>query len=146
MSGQPPANRRRRRLRLSVRGLVTPVPGGGSGRSQRPAIMLAAIALSVVTIFPPCRKNDVVFNPETQRVEAISPWIGYVPIVWLPHPQGSKGGPIVVAWELAALHFSAILLLTAISIWWSGARTSMRTLSRVIHSSGSALVMTDLAP
>jgi hypothetical protein len=126
MSDYPPENRRKRRLRLSVRGLMTPVPSGGSGCRKSRAIMLAAIAVSVLTIFPPCRKKDVVLNPVTRRVESISPWVGYIPIVWLPHPQGSKGGPIVIAWELAALHFSAILLLTAISIRWSGGRTSMR--------------------
>jgi hypothetical protein len=102
------------------------VTGGGLGHGQRLAILFAAIALSVVTIFPPCRKKDVVLNAETQRTEAISPWIGYIPIIWLPHPHGSKGGPIVVAWELVALHFSVIILLAAIAVWSLGGRRTVR--------------------
>ncbi len=87
--------------------------------------MIASLALSVLTIFPPCRKKDVVINLETQRIEAISPWIGYVPILWLPHPPGSKGGPVVVAWDLVALHLSVIMLFTAIALRRLGGRRTV---------------------
>jgi hypothetical protein len=89
-------------------------------RSQRLAILLGAIMLSVIAICPPCRKNDVVLDPVTLRVGKISPWSGYLPLFALPHPPGSRGGSFFVAWELVAIHFSMIIFLTALTVWSSG--------------------------
>jgi hypothetical protein len=86
------------------------------GRSQRLAVVLGAIALSVVTICPPCRKRDVVLDPVSGRIEEISPWRGYVPMVELPRPGGTRGGSLYVAPELAALHYGVIISLTAMAV------------------------------
>ena len=64
-----------------------------SGTGNRLVIVIvAAGVVGLLVIFPPCRKNDEILNPATNKVEEISPWRGYVPFFELPRPEGTRGG------------------------------------------------------
>ena len=89
-----------------------------SGNGNRLVIVVVAVStIGLLAIFPPCRKNDVILNSATNRVEEISPWRGYVPIFQLPRPEGARGGNFFVAREVLAIHIAAIVAGAVLIDW-----------------------------
>jgi len=90
--------------------------GNKNGKGNRLVILLVAVgAITLLAIVPPCRKNDVILNPQTMKVEEINPWRGYVPFFELPRPAGTRGGNFSVAWDVLAVHVAVIIGLAVLA-------------------------------
>jgi hypothetical protein len=101
---------------LVAQPLLATMDKANHGKGNRLVIVIVTCAaVGLLAIFPPCRKNDVMLNPVTNKVEEISPWRGYVPIFELPRPEWTRGGNFFIAWDVFAAHVAIIVAIAIVA-------------------------------